>query len=149
MLSGVSLCACQDHSRAELDAWQLVRVSPAFRVIALGLPVPHYRGHPLDPPLRSRFQARDIAARPYEVGRYPALPVSSSRCDCFLLWLLPVIADSCYDCFPISLLPDMADFRCGCFPLWLIPVMADSRYRCFLLWLIPVMVDSHYDCFPL
>ena len=29
-----------------------------FRVVALGLPVPPFAGKPLDPPLRSRFQAR-------------------------------------------------------------------------------------------
>lgn len=28
------------------------------QVIALGLPVPSFVGHPLDPPLRSRFQVR-------------------------------------------------------------------------------------------
>ncbi|XP_078484002.1 von Willebrand factor A domain-containing protein 8 isoform X2 [Ciona intestinalis] len=50
----------QDHSKETLDDWQLVRVSENFRVFALGLPVPKYRGHPLDPPLRSRFQARDV-----------------------------------------------------------------------------------------
>ena len=38
----------------------LVRVHPDFRVIALGLPVPPYPGNSLDPPLRSRFQARVI-----------------------------------------------------------------------------------------
>ncbi|XP_040173363.1 von Willebrand factor A domain-containing protein 8 [Anopheles arabiensis] len=52
-------------SRDQLDQWGLVRVSENFRVIALGLPVPRYRGSPLDPPLRSRFQARDIAELPY------------------------------------------------------------------------------------
>uniref|UniRef100_A0A182JSU2 von Willebrand factor A domain-containing protein 8 n=1 Tax=Anopheles christyi TaxID=43041 RepID=A0A182JSU2_9DIPT len=52
-------------SRDQLDKWGLVRVSEKFRVIALGLPVPRYRGSPLDPPLRSRFQARDIAELPY------------------------------------------------------------------------------------
>lgn len=30
----------------------LERVSPLFRVIALGLPVPKFPGYPLDPPLR-------------------------------------------------------------------------------------------------
>lgn len=48
------------YGQEELDKWQLVRVSEDFRVIALGLPVPYYSGNPLDPPLRSRFQARDI-----------------------------------------------------------------------------------------
>ena len=45
--------------------WQLVRVSEDFRVIALGLPVPQYIGNPLDPPLRSRFQAKDIRYLPF------------------------------------------------------------------------------------
>ena len=31
-----------------------------------GLPVPKYSGSPLDPPLRSRFQARDVRQLPYE-----------------------------------------------------------------------------------
>ena len=49
-----------EHGQDKLDQWRLVRVSPDFRVIALGLPVPRYVGSPLDPPLRSRFQARDV-----------------------------------------------------------------------------------------
>ncbi|XP_076618440.1 von Willebrand factor A domain-containing protein c12.2 isoform X2 [Colletes latitarsis] len=54
------------HSKEELNAWRLVRVSEDFRVIALGLPSPRYPGHPLDPPLRSRFQARHIPPPSYE-----------------------------------------------------------------------------------
>ncbi|CEM28123.1 unnamed protein product [Vitrella brassicaformis CCMP3155] len=38
----------------------LVRVDPRFRVIALCIPCPPYAGHPLDPPLRSRFQSRVV-----------------------------------------------------------------------------------------
>ncbi|XP_013780958.2 von Willebrand factor A domain-containing protein 8-like isoform X1 [Limulus polyphemus] len=49
-----------EHSKDELSSWNLVRVADNFRVIALGLPVPPYRGNPLDPPLRSRFQVRNI-----------------------------------------------------------------------------------------
>lgn len=48
------------HSPAEMEDRALVRVDERFRVVALGLPVPRYPGNPLDPPLRSRFQARDI-----------------------------------------------------------------------------------------
>ena len=48
----------KEYGQQELEKWQLVRVSEDFRVIALGLPVPHYLGNPLDPPLRSRFQSR-------------------------------------------------------------------------------------------
>ena len=35
-------------------------VSPRFLVVALGLPVPTYRGTALDPPLRSRFACRFV-----------------------------------------------------------------------------------------
>ncbi|XP_052760098.1 von Willebrand factor A domain-containing protein 8-like [Mya arenaria] len=55
----------KDHTREELEDLKLVRVDERFRVIALGLPVPRYQGNPLDPPLRSRFQARDINPLPY------------------------------------------------------------------------------------
>ncbi|KAH0624441.1 hypothetical protein JD844_031871 [Phrynosoma platyrhinos] len=56
----------KEHDKAELDAWRIVRVSENFRVIALGLPIPRYLGNPLDPPLRSRFQARDIYYLPFK-----------------------------------------------------------------------------------
>jgi len=54
-----------NHGQEVLDTWRLVRVSEDFRVIALGLPVPKYPGSPLDPPLRSRFQARDVKHTPF------------------------------------------------------------------------------------
>lgn len=41
---------------------KLVKVHPDFRVIALGLPVPLYPGNPMDPPLRSRFQCRNVTS---------------------------------------------------------------------------------------
>ncbi|KAJ8571693.1 hypothetical protein ON010_g5139 [Phytophthora cinnamomi] len=50
----------QGYSSEALKAQNLVRVDPDFRVIALGLPVPPYPGRTLDPPLRSRFQARNV-----------------------------------------------------------------------------------------
>ncbi|KAL0111986.1 hypothetical protein PUN28_013309 [Cardiocondyla obscurior] len=56
------------HTQTELDKWRLVRVSEDFIVIALGLPSPRYPGHPLDPPLRSRFQARHIPPPTFEVS---------------------------------------------------------------------------------
>eukprot|EP01135_Chromosphaera_perkinsii_P009987 Nk52_evm22s1992 gene=Nk52_evmTU22s1992 len=70
----------KDHSRDELNAMNLVRVHEDFRVIALGLPVPHFAGNPLDPPLRSRFQGRDIRALDYDfyvsalANSFPAVP---------------------------------------------------------------------------
>jgi len=51
-------------SDAELASRRLLRVSPDFMVVALGLPVPRFPGTPLDPPLRSRFQARVVPAPP-------------------------------------------------------------------------------------
>ncbi|WFD27940.1 hypothetical protein MNAN1_002948 [Malassezia nana] len=42
-----------------------IPVHPDFRVFCLGLPVPPYRGHPLDPPFRSRFQARWVEGAVY------------------------------------------------------------------------------------
>ncbi|XP_064542204.1 von Willebrand factor A domain-containing protein 8-like isoform X2 [Drosophila montana] len=48
------------HSQRQLDDWGLLRVSEQFRIVALGLPIQKYRGTPLDPPLRSRFQSRNI-----------------------------------------------------------------------------------------
>lgn len=64
----VILCLLQEHTKEELDSWKIVRVSEDFRVIALGLPVPKFKGNPLDPPLRSRFQARDIYYLPFKVS---------------------------------------------------------------------------------
>ncbi|KAJ8722262.1 hypothetical protein PYW08_004664 [Mythimna loreyi] len=55
----------EEHGADEVARWRLVRVDENFRVIALGLPVPRYSGQPLDPPLRSRFQARDVATVGY------------------------------------------------------------------------------------
>ncbi|CAI2169627.1 3146_t:CDS:10 [Funneliformis geosporum] len=48
------------NKKSVMDDWKLVRVSDQFIVMALGLPVPPYVGYPLDPPLRSRFQSRDV-----------------------------------------------------------------------------------------
>ncbi|CAG9772643.1 unnamed protein product [Ceutorhynchus assimilis] len=70
----------EEHGAIELDKWKLVRVDENFRVIALGLPVPKYQGNPLDPPLRSRFQARDVSSYTYQewynelTSTYPDAP---------------------------------------------------------------------------
>jgi len=44
----------------EMNRRRLERVSENFQIVALGLPVPPYVGHALDPPLRSRFQGRVV-----------------------------------------------------------------------------------------
>lgn len=56
----------QSTSLFELEKSKVVRVSERFRVIALGLPVPKFRGNPLDPPLRSRFQALDVGPKAFD-----------------------------------------------------------------------------------
>ncbi|XP_028405498.1 LOW QUALITY PROTEIN: von Willebrand factor A domain-containing protein 8-like [Dendronephthya gigantea] len=56
----------KEHSKEELDSWKLLRVNEGFRVFALGVPVPRYPGNPLDPPLRSRFQSRDVPELSYK-----------------------------------------------------------------------------------
>lgn len=48
------------------DMSNLLRVHEDFRVIAIGLPVPKYKGNLLDPPLRSRFQAHLVSYPNYE-----------------------------------------------------------------------------------
>ncbi|EFC37159.1 predicted protein [Naegleria gruberi] len=44
----------------ELKLMKIEPVHEDFRIIAMGLPVPYYDGNTLDPPLRSRFNARVI-----------------------------------------------------------------------------------------
>lgn len=53
-------------NNVDLSKLNLLRVHEDFRVIAIGLPTPKYKGNPLDPPLRSRFQARLINYPAYE-----------------------------------------------------------------------------------
>ncbi|EER05968.1 hypothetical protein Pmar_PMAR028153 [Perkinsus marinus ATCC 50983] len=63
----------EDLGQAEVTARNLLRVSPRFIVVALGLPVPPCVGHTLDPPLRSRFQGRVIAGLSAEPQATPSL----------------------------------------------------------------------------
>lgn len=49
-----------DYTEEQLKNMKIFKVHPNFRVIAIGLPIPPYSGTPLDPPLRSRFQSRNI-----------------------------------------------------------------------------------------
>lgn len=43
------------NNESALNNLNLLRVHEDFRVIAIGLPVPKYKGNLLDPPLRSRY----------------------------------------------------------------------------------------------
>ena len=49
--------AATGDAAAATDAAQFAAVHPLFRVIALAAPAPPFEGRPLDPPLRSRFNA--------------------------------------------------------------------------------------------
>ncbi|KAJ3272682.1 hypothetical protein HDV01_005318 [Terramyces sp. JEL0728] len=53
-------------NEGDYQKFKLVKVSEHFLVIALGSPVPKYEGFPLDPPFRSRFQARSITHFDYQ-----------------------------------------------------------------------------------
>jgi len=50
----------KNMSLEDMESRGLLRVSPDFRVITIGLPVPPYSGYTLDPPLRSRFQGHVV-----------------------------------------------------------------------------------------
>ncbi|XP_011213672.3 von Willebrand factor A domain-containing protein 8 [Bactrocera dorsalis] len=51
----------ETYTKDQLDKLGVLRVSEDFRVVALGLPTHKYKGTPLDPPLRSRFQSRNVS----------------------------------------------------------------------------------------
>ena len=58
--------ANESNNQSELKNLSLLRVHEDFRVIAIGLPVPKYKGNLLDPPLRSRFQSHLVLSPSYE-----------------------------------------------------------------------------------
>lgn len=66
---GRFLVAHQRYDSLDNPSSDLIRVHPDFWVIALGIPVPPYKGYPLDPPLRSRFQARVVEDIPFAEHR--------------------------------------------------------------------------------
>ncbi|CAO1629064.1 unnamed protein product [Sympodiomycopsis kandeliae] len=66
----------QDDTKADT---KFIPVHPNFRVVALGLPIPPYKGLPLDPPFRSRFQSRWVeslvaASTPNQLPSYTIQP---------------------------------------------------------------------------
>ncbi|KAI8855148.1 AAA domain-containing protein [Chytridium lagenaria] len=50
----------KQYSKEKIEEWKLRKTSERFFVVALGVPIPRYEGNHLDPPFRSRFQARHI-----------------------------------------------------------------------------------------
>jgi hypothetical protein len=79
-----SLLAGDSFSSSHLQRMRLLRVHPRFRVIALTVPVPRFGaiGSPLEPTLRSRFQAREVSSLsatsylPLLLRQFPTLPQS-------------------------------------------------------------------------
>ena len=64
----------KSYTKEQLEKLNFIRVHEDFRVIALTLPpLPDYKGHSLDPPLRSRFQLRDIGSQPLTFAEYASL----------------------------------------------------------------------------
>ncbi|CAF3863180.1 unnamed protein product [Adineta steineri] len=62
------------YTKEQLDKLNFIRVHEDFRVIALTLPpLSDYKGNSLDPPLRSRFQLRDIGNEPLTFTEYTNL----------------------------------------------------------------------------
>ena len=53
-----------EQLKGDLISRQMVSVHDDFRVVCIGLPTPPFRGHSLDPPFRSRFQARKVSHWP-------------------------------------------------------------------------------------
>lgn len=54
------------YTPEQLKNWGFERVSENFSVIALGIPVPTFKGFGLDPPFRSRFQCKIVPYLNYD-----------------------------------------------------------------------------------
>jgi len=94
--------------------WKLVRVNENFRVIALGLPVPKYKGHPLDPPLRSRFQALNMSPKTFkeQLSALQEIAPSRSEEDIIHLTSFAYAING-----PESKAQGLPDFPLGCLPI--------------------------------
>jgi hypothetical protein len=57
---------------------KLERVHEDFSVIALGLPVPNFKGYSLDPPLRSRFQCVNIGHLSFGIAKQLCESIASN-----------------------------------------------------------------------
>ncbi|XP_027851720.2 von Willebrand factor A domain-containing protein 8 [Aphis gossypii] len=106
----------KEHGLEHMIKWNLVRVSEDFFVIALGLPVPTYNGIPLDPPLRSRFQARHIMTPSYAnmlndlTAEYPTAPKDKLEkvLSCAFALASPESSELGLHGFPIENVPAVA-----------------------------------------
>ncbi|XP_050442272.1 von Willebrand factor A domain-containing protein 8 [Adelges cooleyi] len=111
----------QEHGLEHMMKWNLVRVSEEFFVIALGLPVPTFSGIPLDPPLRSRFQARNIMTPSYSTmlndlkAEYPMVPENKLEqvLSCAYALASPESSDLGLHYFPIENIPVAVKLICN------------------------------------
>ncbi|KAK6061173.1 ATPase family protein [Cooperia oncophora] len=77
-----------NYTARELGDMGIERVSERFHVIALGLPVPRFHGNSLDPPLRSRFQCRNVTEPSFEVRFMTFFLISALVCSGSRMWRL-------------------------------------------------------------
>ena len=78
--------AATGDAAAATDAAQFAAVHPLFRVIALAAPAPPFEGRPLDPPLRSRFNAAlvpPVSAQELAAASHHLAPLILSLLDLF------------------------------------------------------------------
>ncbi|SPO39671.1 uncharacterized protein PSFLO_05152 [Pseudozyma flocculosa] len=61
-------------------ASRFIPVHPNFRVISIGTPIPPYKGLPLDPPFRSRFQARWVEGSIDQTVALEPTPLAEDLC---------------------------------------------------------------------
>ncbi|KAL0575398.1 hypothetical protein V5O48_000404 [Marasmius crinis-equi] len=86
---GTHIIHPQRHALLDDTENKFIPAHKNFRVIAIAAPVPPYPGYPLDPPFRSRFQARFVEP----VGSLTAIagPVSTGNSSTFVEKLQTVI----------------------------------------------------------
>ena len=106
----------------DLSNLNLLRVHEDFRVIAIGLPVPKYKGNSLDPPLRSRFQAH-LVPMPYYNDFLNYLKVNNGRVEESLLKSLCDFGYSFYE-------PDIAALSLLDFPVENLDKIARIMQKC-------------------
>nr|KAJ3422948.1 von Willebrand factor A domain-containing protein 8 [Polyrhizophydium stewartii] len=149
-----------EMERAKTTSVQLVRTSENFIVVALGLPVPKYDGFPLDPPLRSRFQARNVPSPSYKslvahlTTRFPNAPRRTiERIVSVSIVLRDIVSDqgtpvpefpgvidnfiAIFDAFPLA---DPRNYMQLCYPFPLIPNYDEQTIN---------VIRSVYDRFEL
>ncbi|VDK45315.1 unnamed protein product [Cylicostephanus goldi] len=101
----------KDYTAAQLHEMGIERVSERFHIIALGLPVPRFTGNSLDPPLRSRFQCRNVQEPTFEATRRmcdylaPKVPSNSVNDLVSMIYAINSQSDLGIAQVPVDLIP--------------------------------------------